>query len=145
MVWRMIYYWPGQVIIKTGDYESFYFGLRTIAYKVGNLQEAKEWYTEAFEMEPYFDESFYVGFSIRGYELGLMPEENPASEKGETVVPYRGVDDIKETYERLPGLGATANEEPQNVGGDIMVVTVMDLWRNRIGIIYNPEFKLEEE
>lgn len=122
-----------------------FLGLRTVVYKVGNLQEAKEWYTKAFEMEPYFDEPFYVGFSIRGYELGLMPEENPALEKGETVVPYWGVDDIKETYERFLGLGATTNEEPQNVGGDIMVATVRDPWGNIIGIIYNPEFKLEEE
>ena len=51
-------------------------GLRTAIYKVDNLDEAKKWYTKAFETEPYFDEPFYVGFSIKGYELGLLPEES---------------------------------------------------------------------
>jgi len=40
-----------------------------------DINEAKKWYAEAFESEPYFDEPFYVGFNIGGYELGLLPEE----------------------------------------------------------------------
>lgn len=31
-------------------------GLRTAIYKVGDISSAKEWYTKAFETEPYFDE-----------------------------------------------------------------------------------------
>ena len=113
-------------------------GLRTVGYKVSNLAEAKAWYTKAFQVEPYFDEPFYVGFTIGGYELGLQPEE---SVKGNNVVTFWGVTDIQAEYQRFLDVGATAVEAPQNVGGDIMVATVKDPWENIIGLIYNPEFK----
>ena len=119
-----------------------FLGLRTTIYKVANLKDAKEWYTQAFNTEPYFDEPFYVGFNICGYELGLLPDENPTTEKAESVLTYWGVDKIDEEYARLIGIGATDNEPPTNVGGALMVATVKDPWGNVIGIIYNPEFKL---
>jgi lactoylglutathione lyase len=73
-------------------------GLRTTIYKVGDIDKAKSWYTKTFETEPYFDESFYVGFNIGGYELGLLPEENPTTEKAESVFTYWGVNEIEKVY-----------------------------------------------
>src|SRR5437773_11030455 len=46
-------------------------GLRTVIYHVADLKRAKEWYSSAFGVQPYFDEPFYVGFNIGGFELGL--------------------------------------------------------------------------
>ena len=43
-------------------------GLRTTIYKVADIIKAKEWYTRAFGVAPYFDEPFYVGFNIGGFE-----------------------------------------------------------------------------
>src|SRR4249920_1787574 len=63
--------------IKTIAMENKILGLRTTIYKVNNISKAKEWYALAFETKPYFDEPFYVGFNIGGYELGLQPEEQP--------------------------------------------------------------------
>jgi lactoylglutathione lyase len=117
-------------------------GLRTTIYKVGNIKEAREWYTKAFGVSPYFDEDFYVGFNIGGYELGLLPEENPTTEKTESVLSYWGIDDIEKEYVHLIGIGATEHEKPNNVGGDLMVAAVKDPWGNIIGLIYNPSFKL---
>jgi predicted enzyme related to lactoylglutathione lyase len=117
-------------------------GLRTAIYKVADITKAKEWYSKAFATSPYFDEPFYVGFNIRGYELGLQPEEGVASEKAESVVAYWGVNDVDSEFERLIKLGATENEKPADVGGDIKVATVKDPWGNVIGFIYNPHFKL---
>ena len=119
-------------------------GLRTTIYKVGNIDNAKEWYSKAFGVEPYFDEPFYVGFNIGGYELGLQPEEQIAVEKGESVLSYWGVNNIDDTFNHLLQLGATEHEKPQNVGGEIIVATVKDPWENIIGFIYNPEFKLSK-
>ena len=119
-------------------------GLRTTIYKVGNLIEATEWYTTVFKTAPYFNESFYVGFNIGGYELGLLPEEHPTTEKPETVLSYWGVNDIHSIYDHFISNGAIAHETPHNVGGELMVATVKDPWGNIIGIIYNPYFKLEE-
>ncbi|OAQ40804.1 bleomycin resistance protein [Pedobacter psychrophilus] len=118
-------------------------GLRTAIYKVGDINKAKDWYSKAFETTPYFDEPYYVGFDIRGYELGLQPEENPTTDKAESVVAYWGVDKIQETYDHLIELGATENEKPYNVGGELMTATVKDPFGNVIGLIYNPHFKLK--
>jgi predicted enzyme related to lactoylglutathione lyase len=116
-------------------------GLRTVAYKVKDLKKATEWYTKAFEKEPYFDEPFYVGFNIGGYELGLMPEEEDG-EKSDNILTYWGVEDIQKSFQHFIECGATVHEQPNNVGGELMVASVKDPWGNIIGLIYNPYFKL---
>jgi predicted enzyme related to lactoylglutathione lyase len=118
-------------------------GLRTVVFKVGDLDTAKKWYAQAFETKPYFDESFYVGFNIVGYELGLLPDETPGENKLSNVITYWGVKDIESEYARLIELGAVEDQVPTNVGGELMVASVIDPWGNAIGLIYNPAFKLE--
>lgn len=117
-------------------------GLRTTIYKVSDLRTAKEWYTKAFQTNPYFDEPFYVGFNIAGYELGLQPEEAPIKNKTENIISYWGVENIEKEYNRFLEIGATEHEKPQNVGGEIMVASIKDPWKNVIGLIFNPEFKI---
>lgn len=117
-------------------------GLRTTIYKVNDIKKATEWYSLAFETAPYFNEPFYVGFNIGGYELGLQPEENANSNKAVSVVSYWGVENIEDSYDRLIKLGASENEKPFHVGGDIITATVKDPFGNVLGIIYNPHFKL---
>ncbi|WP_257957507.1 VOC family protein [Parapedobacter tibetensis] len=119
-------------------------GLRTTIYKVGDIKKAKDWYAKAFKTEPYFEEPYYVGFNIGGYELGLQPEENPTTDKEESVVSYWGVEKIQEVYDRLIDLGATENEKPYNVGGELTTATVKDPFGNIIGLIHNPHFKLKD-
>ncbi len=118
-------------------------GLRTTIYKVEDLEKAVEWYSKVFEVSPYFKAPTYVGFNIKGYELGLMPQEY-ASEKIDNLLSYWGVDDLEKSYKRLLELGAKIHEAPMNVGGEITMASVLDPWNNVIGIIYNPEFKLPE-
>jgi predicted enzyme related to lactoylglutathione lyase len=125
---------------STNPSASEFLGLRTTIYSVNDLAKAKVWYAKVFDTQPYFDEVFYVGFNIGGYELGLIPEEKPTP-KGENVFAYWGVDNIQKTFKRLLDNGATKFEEPQDVGGDIVVASVKDPWGNVIGIIYNPHFK----
>lgn len=117
-------------------------GLRTVIYKVPDLEQAKSWYSKAFETDPYFDQPFYVGFNIGGYELGLDPDGYTENQSNTNSVAYWGTELIQETFDRFIQLGATQIEAPSNVGGEIMVSTVADPWGNRIGLIYNPEFKL---
>ena len=114
-------------------------GLRTTIYKVADLPKAKEWYAKVFQIEPYFDQPFYVGFNIGGYELGLQPE---AVAIGENVATFWGVTDIEAEYKRFLDAGASPVEAPMNVGGEIFVATVKDPWGNLIGLICNPEFTL---
>ena len=114
-------------------------GLRTVIYRVPDIEAAKKWYANAFGVQPYFDEPFYVGFNIGGYELGLQPDE---AVTGSNLLAYWGVENMDTEYNKLLGMGAIMHEAPQNVGGEIVVASVKDPWGNIIGLIYNPEFKL---
>lgn len=69
-------------------------GLRTVVYYVPDLEKAKSWYRTALRATPYFDEPYYVGFSIGGYELGLHPREagSPGGSGGSNT--YWGVANI---------------------------------------------------
>ncbi|MGX5820324.1 VOC family protein [Chitinophaga lutea] len=124
--------------------EKLFAGLRTVIYRVPDVKAAKTWYSRAFATEPYFDEPFYVGFNIGGYELGLQPLPPGASHPGAGgVEAYWAVGDIRNAYAAMLSLGATAHDEPRNVGGPIEVAMVKDPWGNIIGLIHNPLFKAE--
>ena len=43
-------------------------GLRTVIYPVGDLAKAKAWCATMLSVAPYFDEAFYVGFYVGGFE-----------------------------------------------------------------------------
>lgn len=118
-----------------------FLGLRTCIVNVPDLEAAKAWYAKILDAEPYFDEPFYVGFDVAGYELGLLPNEAGLAPKG-TVFVYWGVEDVAAAQARLLELGASANDAPQDVGGGIVVATVLDPWDNVFGIIRNPNFHL---
>lgn len=114
-----------------------------MVYQVPDIRKAKEWYTKVLGVKPYFDENFYVGFNVGGYELGLHPQEENIKTSGGGVTTYWGVEDVDKVFKNLISNGATAHEEPTNVGGEIVVASVRDPWGNLFGIIYNPDFMLE--
>ena len=115
-------------------------GLRTVIYPAPQLAEATAWYTQALGQEPYFNEPYYVGFNVGGYELGLDPHA-PTGDAGGGVA-YWGVPDAHTAFARLLALDATAQEAVHEVGGGILVGTVLDPFGNLLGIIENPHFKL---
>ena len=115
-------------------------GLRTTIYRVSDIQKATAWYAEFLGFQPYFDEPFYVGFNVGGFELGLQPEEGAVKTKSEGVNTYWGVEDIEATYAKLISMGATEHEKPSDVGGGIKVAMAKDPWDNLFGIIVNPHF-----
>ena len=116
-------------------------GVQTIVYEVPDMALAKVFYSKAFQCEPYFEEVFYIGFNIKGYELGLHPD-NPTSHRVQNVVAHWGVEDIHETLEHFLVCGADLNSPVQNVGGDILVASVRDPFGNVIGFIFNPDFRI---
>jgi predicted enzyme related to lactoylglutathione lyase len=115
-------------------------GLRTVIYHAPDLAKAKAWYSTAFNVAPYFDELFYVGFEIGGFELGLDPDVAGVY-VGNNAVAYWGVADIEEAYARLLDRGAESRQPVKDVGGDIKVAAVADPFGNVIGLIQNPHFK----
>jgi catechol 2,3-dioxygenase-like lactoylglutathione lyase family enzyme len=55
-----------------------FLGLRTVICPTADLTASKAWYSSVLGIEPYFDEPFYVGYNVNGYELGLLPDADPA-------------------------------------------------------------------
>ncbi len=119
-------------------------GLRTVVYAAPDLERAKEWYTEALGIEPYFAEDFYVGFNVGGYELALDPGRSVARPAGSGAMVYWGVDDVEGELNRLLSLGAKPHTPFQDVGGDIKVGSVLDPFGNAIGLIFNPHFEIDD-
>ncbi|CAH1082194.1 VOC family protein [Candidatus Nitrotoga sp. 1052] len=87
--------------------------------------------------EFYFEEPFYVGFSVGGFELGLLPSAQPGTVGPQ---PFLGVANIESAYARLLELGASMLEPVAEVGEGIKVAAVKDPFGNRLGIIENPHF-----
>jgi predicted enzyme related to lactoylglutathione lyase len=113
-----------------------FLGLRTTIFPARDLAAAKEWFTKAFGVSPYFDEPFYVGFEIGGYELGLDPDA--PVEDGPTT--YWGVEDADAAVAHLLASGARAHKPVREVGDGIRVATVRTPDGFLLGVIENPHF-----
>jgi catechol 2,3-dioxygenase-like lactoylglutathione lyase family enzyme len=111
-------------------------GLRTVIYPVADLDAAKAWFTELVGFGPYFDEPFFVGFSVGGYELGLLPDGDPA----DGALTYWGVADVSVAMAAAIALGATEHTAATEVGEGIVTGTVRSPWGAIVGFIYNPHF-----
>jgi len=112
-------------------------GLRTAIYPVNDLQAARQWYASVIGQDPYFDQPFYVGFSVGGFELGLVPDGTPGVSG---AYPMWGVEDADAELARLIELGATPLEPVTDVGEGIRVGSVTDPFGNRFAIVENPHF-----
>ena len=118
-----------------------FLGLRTAVYYVNDIEKGRDWYASILGFRPYFDEPFYVGFNVAGYELGLQPAEGEPIDRQHAAV-YWGVESCDEALKHLLAKGAIANEGAQDVGGGIKVASVKDPFGNVFGVIENPHFKL---
>lgn len=114
-------------------------GLRTVIYPAPDLAAAKRWYAQLLEAQPYFDEPFYVGFNVGGFELGLLPDAMPAISGPQALW---GVASIDAAHARLLELGASPLDPIADVGGGIRVASVVDPFGNRLGLIENPNFDI---
>ena len=117
-----------------------FLGLRTAKYSARDVAAAKEWYARVLGYGPYFDEPFYVGFNVGGYELGIVPDDRAAADRPESGVAYWGVGSADAAYARLLSMGATDHETVQDVGDGIRIGAVRDPFGNILGIIENPHF-----
>ncbi len=115
-----------------------FLGLRTIIYPAPDLEASKAWFTQLLGIEPYFDQPFYVGFTVAGYELALDPSGDPAT----GPVTYWGVPDAEAALTTLLDAGATGRGTVQDVGDGIRVATVIEPGGSVLGVIENPHFRL---
>ncbi len=114
-------------------------GLRTVIYPSSDLAADKAWWTSLLGIEAYFDEPFYVGFNVAGYELGLLPD----AKISEGALVYWGVDDVAAAVQNALKRGATVHTPASDVGEGIVTATVRTPAGTILGLIYNPHFIVE--
>jgi catechol 2,3-dioxygenase-like lactoylglutathione lyase family enzyme len=116
-----------------------FLGLRTVIYPAPDVKASKAWYTQLLGAEPYFDQPFYVGYQVAGYELGLDPHADGTT----GPITYWGVASAERALRLLLDAGATPHSDGvQDVGDDIRTATVLDPAGAILGIIENPHFAL---
>jgi catechol 2,3-dioxygenase-like lactoylglutathione lyase family enzyme len=113
-------------------------GLRTVIYPSPDLEAAKAWWTGFLGLGPYFDEPFYVGYEVAGYELGLLPTADPA----DGALTYWGVANVAAAVAAAVAAGATEHTPAAEVGGGIVTATVRTPAGAILGLIFNPNFNL---
>jgi hypothetical protein len=115
-------------------------GLRTVIYPVTDVAAAKLWWSTLLGHQPYFDQPFYVGFNVAGYELGLLPEASPA----DGALTYWGVVSVQEAMDAAIVVGAVEHSAATEVGEGIVTGSVLTATGNVVGFIYNPHFRLPD-
>jgi len=109
--------------------------LRTLAIRSADVAAARDWYAAFTGTKAYFDQPFYVGFELGGYELGIQPTPGVATA-------LWGVDDIHAALERAVAAGAEVTTPIRDVGDNILVCAFRDPFGNVVGLIDNPNFKV---
>lgn len=111
-------------------------GLRTVIYPAPDLDAAKGWWSDLLGLRPYFDQPFYVGFEVGGYELGLLPDADPS----DGALTYWGVDDVAAAVADAVAVGAQVHTPASDVGDGIVTATVRTPQGTILGLIKNPHF-----
>ena len=109
--------------------------LRTLAIRAADVAAARDWYAALTGTAAYFDQPFYVGFELGGYELGIQPLPGVAT-------PLWGVDDIDAALARVVEGGGEVLEAVRDVGDGIRVCAFRDPFGNVLGFIDNPNFRV---
>jgi catechol 2,3-dioxygenase-like lactoylglutathione lyase family enzyme len=116
-----------------------YLGIRSVIYPAPDIVAARDWFAGVLGVQPYFDEPFYVGFNVGGFELGL--EAGASVEDG--PISYWGVDDVDDAVAGLVAAGATRRGDVLDLGDGLRMATVTLSGGGGIfGVIENPHFVL---
>jgi predicted enzyme related to lactoylglutathione lyase len=118
-----------------------FLGLRTLIYPTTDIFASKKWWTDFLGVAPYFDQPFYVGFNVGGYEIGL----NPGADMSLGAVTYIGVYSIDEGLVRAEAHGCTVVSGIEDVGEGISITHLVSPTGDRFGLILNPHFKVDRD
>jgi predicted enzyme related to lactoylglutathione lyase len=108
----------------------------TVLYPVKDPDKAKAIFTALFGAEPHVDSPYYVGFSVDGDEIGLVPNGHDQGMTG--PIPYYEVEDINATISALEAAGGQVVQQPTDVGAGLLVAKVSDADGNDIGLRQPP-------
>ncbi|MBG0562280.1 VOC family protein [Actinoplanes sp. NEAU-A11] len=118
-------------------------GFTTVTFFTDDMEAAKAWYTEVFELEPYFNrDNAYIEWRVGDYqhEFGLLDTRYAPHPPGKGAIIYWAVDDVEAAYERLLRLGAQPYAEPIERGPGFVTASVIDPFGNVLGVMFNQHY-----
>jgi len=104
-----------------------------VIYPVSDLDAAKAIFNRLLDMEPTYDDAYYVGYEIGDRQIGLDPNGKRRGMTGAT--PFWEVEDIHAEIAGLVEAGATIVEAAHDIGGGALVAILADKDGNMIGLI----------
>jgi hypothetical protein len=113
-------------------------GLRTVIYPSTDLEADTAWWAQLLGTQPYFDQAFYVGFNVAGYELALLPDADPS----DGALVYWGVADVPTAVRAAIANGSIEHTPVSDVGEGIVTATVRTPGGAILGLIDNPHFHI---
>jgi predicted enzyme related to lactoylglutathione lyase len=131
--------------------QHFLRGMATVSFWAEDVAAARDWYTELFGIEAYFQQPnaehpAYVEFRIGDNEdeFGIIDRKYapPAMQPGPGgAILLWHVDDVTAAFERLTAMGAKEYEAitPRGDSG-FVTASVIDPFGNILGIMYNPHY-----
>jgi predicted enzyme related to lactoylglutathione lyase len=101
-------------------------------YPVKDVDQAKALFAALFGVAPHTDSPYYVGFSVDGNEIGLIPNGHDQGMTGPEA--YYDVEDIAATLGALEATGAIVMQQPTDVAAGLLVAKVKDFDGNLLGL-----------
>jgi predicted enzyme related to lactoylglutathione lyase len=124
-------------------------GFATISFYADDIAAAAAWYTELFEVKPYYEvPGGYLEFRIGDDEdeFGIINRRyappGAANPPGGAIM-YWHVDDLEATVARLLAMGATEYQPitEQGDGTGFVTASVVDPFGNVLGVMTNPHYR----
>ena len=128
----------------------FLRGMATVNFWADDMVKARDWYTELFGIEPYFQRPdalypAYVEFRIgdNADEFGIIdrryaPQAMQPGPGGAILLWH--VDDIEAAFARLKLMGAQEYDPITAREAGFITASVIDPFGNILGIMYNPHY-----
>ena len=101
--------------------------IKLIVYPAKDLEKTKGVFTKFLGVEPYVDGPYYVGYKLDNLEVGLDP-------KGQAVICYIDVTDIKDNLKTFVNAGAVIQQDIKSVGGALLIAQIKDANGNILGL-----------
>jgi predicted enzyme related to lactoylglutathione lyase len=126
-------------------------GMATLNFWAADVKAARDWYSELFGIDPYFqrpdaENPAYIEFRLGDYqhEFGIIdskwaPNGAGSGAPGGAIIHWH-VDDINAAYEKLLAAGATPYDPITVRGPGFTTASVVDPFGNVLGIMYNQHY-----
>lgn len=110
-------------------------GVEEVLFFVPNVQEAKQWFIDLLDENPYFDNENYCAFYIANSTIGIHPSDDKVSSGVAGQVTYWRVSDIKESIKHFQSHGCSLFRGPICGVDKVWICQLTDPFGNVWGLV----------